>query len=162
MNHRLTIGKLAKLSGIPPKTIRYYEGAGILPEPKRSESGYRLYSEIDLHRAQLVRRARLLAMSLPEVRELLEWAGSETCENFQVRFLEAVRRKLKEADSRIADLEHLRQDLQRLEAHLMESANEVNAGHTVLECSPETCTCLGGRPEASQTHEVELWLSRSG
>ncbi len=43
MNGRLTIGQLAKLTGVPPKTIRYYEEVGILPPPERSESRYRLY-----------------------------------------------------------------------------------------------------------------------
>ena len=67
MNGRLTIGQLAKLTGVPPKTIRYYEEAGILPPPERSESRYRLYSETDVRRLQLVRRARALDISLPDV-----------------------------------------------------------------------------------------------
>ncbi len=54
-----------------------------------------------------------------------------------------LRRKLEEVDHRIGELEHLREDLQRLEAHLALSQKEAIADHTVLECSPETCTCLG-------------------
>ncbi len=112
MNTRLTIGQLAKLTAVRPKTIRYYEEVGILPPPERSESRYRLYSETDVRRLVL-RRARALDMTLPEVRELIEWANSGTCNDFQGRFLEVVRRKLVEVDHRIADLEHLKQDLQR-------------------------------------------------
>ena len=125
MNGTLTIGQLAKLTGVPPKTIRYYEEVGVLPPPERSESRYRLYSETDVRRLELIRRARALDMSLPEVGELVEWASSGTCNDFQGRFLEVVRRKLEEVAQRIADLEHLKQDLQRLESHFIEAEKEV-------------------------------------
>jgi MerR family copper efflux transcriptional regulator len=72
MTMKLTIGQLSKLTGVPTKSIRYYEEVGILPPPQRSESRYRLYSETDVRRLELVRRARLLDMSLSEVRELVE------------------------------------------------------------------------------------------
>ncbi len=160
MNGRLTIGQLAKLTGVPPKTIRYYEEVGILPPSERSESRYRLYSGTDVRRLELIRRARALDMTHPEVGELVKWASSGTCNDFQGRFLEVVRRKLEEVGQRIADLEHLEQDLKRLEAHFIGAEKEVQAGHTVLECSPETCTCLG---EARESHiqEVKLCLNQS-
>ena len=161
MNTRLTIGQLAKLTAVPPKTIRYYEEVGILPPAERSESRYRLYSGVDVRRLELIRRARALDLTLPEVGKLVEWAGSGTCNDFQSRFLEMVRRKLEEVDQRIADLEHLKQDLRRLEAHFIESEKEVQADHTVLECSPETCTCLGGvRENQEHIQEVELCLDQ--
>lgn len=156
-DQKLTIGRLAKLTGVPPKTIRYYEEAGILPPAERSESRYRLYSDTDVRRLELIRRARLLDMALPEVRELLQWAGSATCDDFQGRFLGVVRRKLSEVDRRIADLQQLKQDLLHLEAHLNDPGREVKADHTMLECSPETCTCLGGaRGDQDQKQEVTL------
>ena len=162
MERKLTIGQLAELAGVPRKTIRYYEEIGILPPPERSESRYRLYSETDVRRLELIRRARALDMTLPEVGELVEWASSGTCNDFQGRFLEVVRRKLEEVAQRIADLEHLKQDLQRLEAHFLESEKEVKADHTVLECSPETCTCLGGaRENQKHTQEVKLCLNQA-
>jgi len=149
MSNKLTIGQLAKLAGVPSKTIRYYEDVELLPTPDRSESHYRLYSETDVRRLELVRRARLLDMALPEVRQLLEWAEHGTCNEFQDRFVDLVRSKLEEVDRRMADLDHLRQDLQRLEAHFRVSEKEAVADHTVFECSPETCTCLG-TPESEQ------------
>jgi hypothetical protein len=73
-----------------------------------------------------------------------------------------VHRKLEEVNKRIADLEHLKQDLQRLEAHFIGSQKEVKADHTMLECSPETCTCLGStRGNQGYRQEVKLWLSQS-
>ena len=66
MNRRLTIGQLAKLTGVHTKTIRYYEEVSILLPPQRSESRDRQYSETDVRRLELIRRARVLDMSLPE------------------------------------------------------------------------------------------------
>lgn len=158
MSDKLSIGQLAAATGVPPKTIRFYEQAGLLPPPERRENGYRLYSEIDVRRLELIRRARLLDMALPQVRELVERASTGACNDFQDRFLEVVRLKLKEVDRRIADLQHLKADLQRLKAHLTEAGKEVAADHTMLECSPETCTCLGAK---NQRKEVTLWLDKS-
>ena len=162
MERKFTIGRLAELAGVPAKTIRYYEEVGVLPPPVRSDARYRLYSDIDVRRVELVRRARALDMGLAEVRDLVEWSSTGSCDDFQERFREVLHRKQEEVDQRIADLEHLKQDLQRLGAHFAVSQKEANAGHTMLECSPETCTCLGdtsGNP--SQLQEVKLWLNRS-
>ena len=163
MERKLTIGQLAELAGVPRKTIRYYEEVGVLPPPGRSDARYRLYSDIDVRRVELVRRARALDMGLPEVKELVEWASTGSCNDFQERFKEVLHRKLEEVDQRIADLGHLKQDLRSLEAHFEASQREANAGHTVLECSPETCTCLGNTNKNSQQIlEVKLWSNKSG
>ena len=162
MTRQFTIGQLAELAGVPRKTIRYYEDVGVLPPPSRSGARYRLYSDIDVRRVELVRRARALDMGLAEVRELVEWASTGSCNDFQERYQEVLHKKLAEVDQRIADLEGLREDLQRLEADFKVSQKETNADHTVLECSPETCTCLGDtRGKSNQLQEVKLWLNRS-
>ena len=111
MTKMLTIGRLAELTGVPPKTIRYYEETGVLPPPMRSGSGYRLYSKIDVRRLELVRRARVLDMALPEICGLIRVAGTGTCDEFQDRFLRMVQGKQEEVDRKIADLRHLKQDL---------------------------------------------------
>lgn len=152
---RLTIGQLAKVTGIAPKTIRYYEEVGVVPPPERSRSRYRLYSETDVRRFELIRRASALDMTLPEVRQLVGWASSGTCDAFSHRFRDMVRRKREEVDLRISDLLGLKQDLQRLDAHLAAAeAEEAAPGRTVLECSPENCACLG--PTA------ETWSAKTG
>ena len=149
MDKKLSIGRLAEMTGVPSKTIRYYEEVGVVPPPERTESRYRLYSEVALARLGLVRRARALNMNLSEVRELVERASTGTCGDFQDRFLQLVRGKLEEVGRRIVDLELLKQDLQRLEAHFIGSKGEAKPDHTVLECSKGKCTCLGGTPEES-------------
>ena len=162
MDQQFTIGQLAELTGVPRKTIRYYEVAGVLPPPARSEARYRLYSIIDVRRVELIRRARAMDMGLAEVRELVKWASTGSCNDFQERFQEVLQRKLAEVDQRIADLDHLKQDLQRLGAHFAISQKEANADHTMLECSPETCTCLGAaETNPNQLQEVKLWPNKS-
>ena len=113
----------------------------MLPPLDRNSSRYRVYSEIYVRRLELVRRARALDMALPEVRELVHWASSGTCDNLRSQKL--LHRKLEEVDQRIAALELLKQDLQRLQAHLTVSQKEAISDPTVLQCSTETCTCLG-------------------
>ena len=66
-----TIGQAAKATGIAARTIRFYEAAGVLPEPDRTPSGYRRYSPDAVRRLLFVRRARVLGLSLPQLRTLL-------------------------------------------------------------------------------------------
>ena len=163
MEKRMTIGQLAKNTGIAPKTIRYYEEVGVVPPPERSRSGYRLYSKTDVRRFELIKRARALDMALNEVRQLVEWAGSGACDDFQYRFKEVIHRKSEQVDRRISDLFGLKRDLQRLEAHLAGAQGEAGPGHTVLECSPETCACLGPTAEnLNASTEVNLMAELTG
>ena len=60
MERPLTVGQLAHATGVPAKTIRYYEQVGVLPVPRRSATGYRHYSRHDVHRLLFIRRARAL------------------------------------------------------------------------------------------------------
>lgn len=69
----LKIGEVANLSGLPVKTIRYYEEIGLLsPTVARSESGYRLFSESVTNRLSFIKRAQSLGLSLNEIREILQ------------------------------------------------------------------------------------------
>ena len=60
----LGIGALARLAGVSPDTLRQYERVGVLPKPQRLTNGYRIYSQIDLARVLLVRRALSLGFTL--------------------------------------------------------------------------------------------------
>ena len=62
----MRIGQIAERSGVPTKTIRYYESVGLLPRPDRTESGYRDYDEPALQRLRFVQRARSLGFSVRE------------------------------------------------------------------------------------------------
>lgn len=71
MNPAATIGAASEQTGIPAKTIRYYESIGLLPAAVRSRSGYRLYTENDIRILQFVHRARDLGFPLSDIADLL-------------------------------------------------------------------------------------------
>src|SRR5690348_9805745 len=66
------IGRLAELSGVPVKTIRYYSDIGILPPARRTDARHRRYTQADLARLQLVRSLRELEVDLETIRRLLD------------------------------------------------------------------------------------------
>ncbi len=142
MKAGLTIGELGKRLQLNPKTIRYYEEVGLLPEPQRSESGYRLYSRDEMERLQLVKRAKLLGLSLAEIKEIVEYAIDGRCSALGRRLLSLVDAKLGEIDQKIQDLIAFQQDLRRYQRDL---SNRLVSG-AEAECRPAVptpCRCIG-------------------
>ena len=68
----MNIGTVAKKSGVPPKTIRYYESIGLIASPDRLPNGYRHFDKFDMHTLHFIKRARGLGFSVDEVRALLD------------------------------------------------------------------------------------------
>ena len=114
MQQALKIGEAAKKAGLAPSAIRYYEDSGVLPEPERTESGYREYEESDVDLLRFVARLRALEFPLPDVREIvaLRRDGKAPC----VKVRATISREAAAIESRIADLQRLRQELEALEA----------------------------------------------
>ena len=96
------IGDVAKRLELNAKTIRYYEEMGLLSEPERTESGYRLYSEADVERLRFIKGAKALGLSLAEIKEIVGiWgAGTAPCTHVAQLLTE----KLTDLDRRIAEL----------------------------------------------------------
>lgn len=67
----MTIGEAAKASGVSAKMIRYYEEIGLIGPVARTESGYRVYTEADVHTLRFIRRARDLGFEIEAITELL-------------------------------------------------------------------------------------------
>ena len=67
----LNIGEAARAVDLPTKTVRYYADVGLVRPSGRSESGYRLYSDVELRKLVFVRKARSFGFSVDECRELL-------------------------------------------------------------------------------------------
>lgn len=111
-DRRMRIGQLAERLGINPKTIRYYEAIGLLPEPKRQPSGYRFYEADDLERVAFIRRARQLGLRLDVIREILALRerGQRPCGYV----LSVVRRQVEDIEERIAALIAARDQLTAL------------------------------------------------
>ena len=119
----LTIGTLAKKTGTKVQTIRYYEQIGLLPEPGRSAGGQRRYGDTELDRLSFVRHARQLGFSLDAIRELLDLSDhpDKSCAEADA----IARRQLKQVEQRMARLEALRTELQRM-------VHECSGGHTAV------------------------------
>jgi MerR family mercuric resistance operon transcriptional regulator len=71
MQQALKIGQLAQRAAVNLQTIRYYEREGLLPEPPRLSSGYRVYTDSMVRRVRFIKRAQEIGFSLAEIRELL-------------------------------------------------------------------------------------------
>jgi MerR family mercuric resistance operon transcriptional regulator len=108
----LTIGGLARESGVGVETIRFYERRGLIEQPERPRSGYRKYSPETIARVKFIRNAKELGFSLREISELLvlEADTEEGREEARARTEE----KIVEIDGRIASLQGLRRHLEEL------------------------------------------------
>jgi MerR family copper efflux transcriptional regulator len=110
----MNIGTASKQSGLPPKTIRYYEDIGLL-RPDRADNGYRDYSTADVHRLRFLQRSRSLGFSVEECRQLLSLYGDKERESAEVKTI--AEGKLGEIDRKIAELIGLRDMLRHLVEH---------------------------------------------
>lgn len=121
----MKIGEVAKLSGVPAETVRYYEKIGLLPAPARDASGYRAYGEAHLERLRFIRRCRNLDMAQDEIRELIRLTDTPDADCSGVDALLA--RHLEHVRERLHELAKLEQTLVQLQA-------ACSAGRTVSEC----------------------------
>ena len=101
----LTIGTLAKLSGLSASALRYYEAAGLLPAPAR-ESGRRRYDAQAVARLRIIRVAREAGFTVAETRTFLSGFSQATPPAARWRAL--AERKLAEIEARTRQLEHMR------------------------------------------------------
>ena len=114
MVSRLSIGQVAKASGVAAKTIRYYEQIGVLPVPSRATSGYRLYDQSGVERLRFIRRARSLGLPLQQLRTLMSTLNGGPRPTLRPRLRALVRGQLDAVKNRIAELELLRQQLEQV------------------------------------------------
>ena len=107
----MNIGIAAEKSGLPPKTIRYYEGIGLLAAD-RAGNGYRDYSMADVHRMRFLQRCRSLGFSVAECRQLLSLYNAKNRESAEVKAV--AEDKLEEIERKLAELSGLRDTLRHL------------------------------------------------
>ncbi len=108
----MQIQELAQGTGVPAKTIRYYESIGLLPPPERRANGYRNYSQADVDRVKLVAGARRLDFSLDDIEEILALRDRREAPCRVV--LDMLEQKAAEIRQRIAQLQRLEKELRQL------------------------------------------------
>ena len=128
------IAEVARRSGFPAATLRYYEGIGLLPQAARTEAGYRVFDEDALERLAFIARAKQLGCTLDEIAELsVAWDGGR-CGPVQDRLRSLVDAKLTDAHVRINELVTLTAELQSARASL--------DGHRPSGGCDDHCGCI--------------------
>lgn len=107
--HSLTIGKVAKESGVGVETVRFYEREGLLEQPARRRSGYRQYEPEAIARLQFIKQAQRLGFTLREIKELLALKINPQATRRQIK--ERAVAKVADIDRRIGDLKRMKKAL---------------------------------------------------
>ena len=108
----MKISDLAEQTGVPTKTIRYYEDVGLLPMATRQPNGYREYREVDVDRLRLVAGARRLDFSLAEISEIIDLRDRQIAPCGVL--LDLLNQKAEEISQRISELQRVQKDLEAL------------------------------------------------
>lgn len=134
---KITIGKLAEMSGVGVETVRFYQRKELLREPKAT-SGFRTYTEEDAQRIVFIKKAQELGFTLSEVKELLELNQKPrmTCGTVKLKTSE----KLKEIEAKIADLNRMKASLEKL-ARACDGSQDSIKQFKVQECFDVGLNC---------------------
>ncbi|NIR92502.1 MAG: heavy metal-responsive transcriptional regulator [Gammaproteobacteria bacterium] len=111
----LTRGRVAAQIGCNVETIRYYEKVGIIPSPRRTPAGYRVYDEEHVERLQFILRAKELGFSAERIRELLNLSDEATRTRADVKSL--TEQHIQEVSNKIRDLKKLKKRLDEISSH---------------------------------------------
>jgi MerR family copper efflux transcriptional regulator len=153
MERPLTVGQLARATGVPAKTIRYYEQVGVLPVPRRSDAGYRHYSRRDVHRLLFIRRARALGLSLATLKTLTAELDRGECLTMRPHLHALVTEQLRTVRQQIAEFQLLERQLAQVLQRLQTAAPVPHA---------DGCRCLDtDTPEAQEPLHASL-IPREG
>lgn len=149
---RMKIGEIANAAGVTTKTIRYYEAQGLLDEPDRTDSGYRMYDERAVERLEFIGQAKRLGLSLEEIRGVL--ALHRQKEAPCVHVLALLDEKINRAEEAIQELSAFRRGLKALR----------DESRTRLDELPEDAKVCGiiERGVHEQGKVALAWLEASG
>lgn len=130
IEQRLKIGQVASATGLPVKTIRYYEEIGLLePTVLRSQTGYRLFNSSVLNRLAFVRRAQALGLTLMEIKDVLSVHDQGLLPCGEVK--QHLQAKVKEIDQKIDELLLLRSELEGILSGWEENPSQAKLFQTI-------------------------------
>ena len=121
----MTIGELAKAAGVHIETVRYYERCGLLPEPARRPSGYRVYAEATVARLRFIKNAQELGFALAEIEKLLALRVDANTNCAEVR---------RQAEAKLLEVERKLQTLQAIQAALTQLVTACERDGAQGEC----------------------------
>jgi DNA-binding transcriptional MerR regulator len=124
----LSIARVCEETGLSPRTVRYYEELGLLPDVRRRAGGRRIYGADDLERLRFIQRLQILGLPLAEIRELNQVhaiAGSTA--DMLERLDDLLGRRLGELDQRIGELTGLRDQIEKYRARAASRAGALRA-----------------------------------
>jgi len=129
----LSIGQLAKQTGVTVETVRFYEKRGLIERARRSPSGYRQYAPDTVKRVRFIQHAKDAGFTLNDIAELLalRQAPGETCAPVRAR----AREKIETVDSKIRDLQRIREALSKLVSKC--DTNDVSGDCPIIESLEE-------------------------
>lgn len=137
----MNIGQAARASGVSAKMIRHYESLGLFAAPPRSEAGYRVYGERELHLLRFIRHSRDLGFSLEQIRELLDLWQNRKRSSRQVKSLAEAH--IAELDAKLAELQSMRAAL----AHLVHGCHgDDRPDCPIIDTLEATGPVLAGAP----------------
>jgi len=120
----LTIGELGKRTGLTTKTIRYYESIGVVDKPERAENGYRMYPESRIEELVLIKNARDLGLPIAQIKKLMVGCENGDCSHSGEYIEREISDYLDELNAKIAQLSHLKRQMQKLKATVVECEGE--------------------------------------
>ena len=130
----VTIGEIARRSGFTVKALRFYERRGLLPPSGRRPSGYRLYSETDLHRLEFIRQAKTLGLTLEAIKELVVAVRTPRGTSTRARLRRMLEERMAQTEAQIMTLTGLQKELERRRRALARPSHP--------DPGPGYCTCL--------------------
>ena len=111
----LNIGQAAAAAGVSAKMVRHYEEIGLIPKAKRTYSGYRTYSDKEIHVLRFIRQARSLGFSIRQIGELLGLWQDRRRPSSKVKKLAL--EHIRELEEKIAEMRAMKATLERLASH---------------------------------------------
>lgn len=142
----LKIGEVARMAGVPAKTLRYYEEFGLISPARQEESGYRVYGWRELEQIEFVRRAKLMGLSLEQIRSLVELAENGEPSGVLPHLEELLDRKLEETERELEELRALRESLIEYRDRVS-VAEEENLCRCAERGKDEFCGCVAAATE---------------
>jgi MerR family transcriptional regulator, copper efflux regulator len=131
----LTIGELAKETGVPTKTIRFYESIGLIGKPERLDNGYRVYPHSRIEELTLIKSVRELGLPIPQIKKLMLGCENGDCSHSQEYIDKEIADYVEVLTKKIAEMSNLKKQLLTLK-------------HTLDICggdhdTPYCCNVLG-------------------